>query len=272
MKALFAFFLSTIILHAYQRPFVIVIPSYNNSKYVNENLKSCLNQKYDNFRVIYVNDKSNDDTLEKVNKLSKQHPFLEIINNSERKYALQNIYDTIHEKVCNDEIVVLVDGDDRLADTNVLSYLNQVYSSEDVLLTYGQFGRIINGSLLPGEAKPLNVKHIKKNTYRRDRLFPFTHLRTFYAWLFKRINPRSLKDSNNTFYRSAWDLAIMYPMLEMSGGKFKYIDKILYIYNSDNPISDHKVRREEQFSFTKKIRKLRPYKPLNKRDIPNFED
>ena len=48
--------------------FVILILSYNNQKWVEQNLESALSQDYENFRVIYVNDASSDQTLEIANK------------------------------------------------------------------------------------------------------------------------------------------------------------------------------------------------------------
>ena len=38
----------------------------------------------------------------------------------------------------------------------------------------------------------------------------------------------------------AWDLAIMFPMVEMAGQHSKFVNEILYIYNTP-PINDHKL-------------------------------
>src|SRR5258708_6051747 len=40
----------------------IVIPSYNNEKWYEKNLQTVLNQQYSNYRILYVNDCSTDDT------------------------------------------------------------------------------------------------------------------------------------------------------------------------------------------------------------------
>ena len=44
------------------KPFVVIVPSYNNSEWVERNLRSIFEQKYDNFRVIYIDDASTDGT------------------------------------------------------------------------------------------------------------------------------------------------------------------------------------------------------------------
>ena len=43
---------------------VIVIASYNNERWVEENLKSVFMQDYSNYRVIYIDDASTDGTAD----------------------------------------------------------------------------------------------------------------------------------------------------------------------------------------------------------------
>ncbi|MFS8507183.1 MAG: glycosyltransferase [Candidatus Babeliales bacterium] len=46
--------------------FVIIICSYNNQQWVEQNLDSVFNQTYTNYRVIYINDNSIDHTSQLV--------------------------------------------------------------------------------------------------------------------------------------------------------------------------------------------------------------
>ena len=46
--------------------FVFIIPSYNNKDWYEYNITSIAKQKYDNWRVIYIDDSSTDNTLELV--------------------------------------------------------------------------------------------------------------------------------------------------------------------------------------------------------------
>jgi hypothetical protein len=64
------------------------------------------------------------------------------------------------------------------------------------------------------------------------------------------------------FYHMAWDQAIMFPMLEMSGHRAKFISEVLYIYNTENPISDYKVDRQLQRSLETEIRMQKRYDRL----------
>ena len=74
---------------------------------------------------------------------------------------------------------------------------------------------------------------------------------------------------NGQFFPTVGDLAIMLPMLEMTGrvhrqGKIhsRYIKDTLYLYRVDNPISDIATRRAQQVFLAKVIRARTPYEPL----------
>src|ERR1700722_4220258 len=124
-----------------EKPFVIVIPSYNNSAFCKKNLHSVLEQKYQNYRVIYIDDCSTDDTFAKVKDLieksGKKERFT-LIHNETNRGALANFYHAIHS--CQDnEIIVALNGDDFFAQEGVLTKLNRVYAQDDVWMTYGNY-------------------------------------------------------------------------------------------------------------------------------------
>ena len=61
----------------------------------------------------------------------------------------------------------------------------------------------------------------------------------------------------------AWDMAIMYPMIEMAGDKHEFLSRVNYIYNIENNINDNKVNANLQNELDRVIRNMPPYKPLN---------
>ena len=60
----------------------VVVPCFNAEKYIDECLKSLLNQTFKDFEIICVNDGSNDSTLEKLKKYN-----VEIINQENKGAA-----------------------------------------------------------------------------------------------------------------------------------------------------------------------------------------
>jgi glycosyltransferase involved in cell wall biosynthesis len=243
------------------KPMAIVIPSYNNRQWYEQNLASVCAQKYDNFRAIYVDDGSSDQTGELVARFLADQAVghrIRLIRNTVRVGALENLYRSIH--ACDDqEIVILLDGDDWLAHPGVLQTLNAVYSDSHCWLTYGQY--VSWPEPVPGYSRPIPARITDTNTFRAYD-WCASHLRSFYAWLFKRINREDLISPWGTFYPMAWDQALMFPMLEMAGHRAKFIPDVLYTYNAANPLNDAKVNRPLQRQCEAAIRRQKPYDRL----------
>jgi len=247
-----------------QKPFVIIIPSYNNSAYCEKNLRSVFSQKYENYRVIYIDDASTDDTFSKVTAIVSslnQENRCTLIKNPTNKGALENLYQAIHS--CLDhEIIVTVDGDDFLAHEEVLSTLNAAYANPDVWMTYGNYLDYPTFKQKPLICKKIARSVVKQNSYRKHP-WVSSHLRTFYASLFKKIEKEDLL-LEGKFLPMAWDLAFMFPLLEMSGEHALFIKSTLYLYNRTNPLNDHKVNFELQTKCAHHVRNKTPYSRLNK--------
>jgi hypothetical protein len=60
----------------------------------------------------------------------------------------------------------------------------------------------------------------------------------------------------------AGDVAIMMPMLEMSGKHTHFVTDIMYLYNRTNPLNDHKVNLSLQSECQTHVRGLPKYKRL----------
>jgi glycosyltransferase involved in cell wall biosynthesis len=247
-----------------EKPMVVVIPSYNNMKWYEKNLVmlAAQNKKYSNWRAIYIDDCSKDGTGAAVEKYIADNNLsnkITLIKNAENHGALYNLYHAIHS--CkNDEIIVTLDGDDWFPDNEVLKYLNEVYQDGEVWITYGQYLEYPSGKIgTYCEQIPNFV--IEQNSFRNYK-WVSSHLRTFYAGLFKKIKKEDLM-FDGKFYPMTWDLAMMFPMFEMAGFHAKFINKVLYIYNFTNPISDWRKDTQLILSLEKQIRKKEKYKRID---------
>jgi glycosyltransferase involved in cell wall biosynthesis len=267
-KFLAAFLLFSFPMFA-EKPMVVLTTSYNNQEWAYKNLDSIFAQDYSNYRVIYIDDASQDGTADVVEEFVKSHPkklnFL-LIRNLERKGALYNIYHAIHDHCEEDEIVVSLDGDDWFYENKVLKKVNVAYSlGREVWLTHGTMIEYPSNTV--GWSLPIPRRITLKNLFRTYRC-P-SHLRTFYAWLFKKINLEDLQ-YNGQFFSMTWDQAIMFPMIEMAGERHIFIPSLTYAYNMRNPINDYKVDPQLQRDLEAFIRSKPPYARLeHKRQSPS---
>jgi glycosyltransferase involved in cell wall biosynthesis len=232
--------------------FKIVVTAYNCSKWLGKNLGMIERQTYRSFDVCIVDDASTDPQQQAIIAEFSGRNGWRTIFNAENQGALFNIVAGIKALECSDDdIIVQMDGDDWLFDRRVLRLLDLYYRKEDIYLTYGQYYSLSHRKR--GICAPVTEADIEARRYRQMP-WQFSALRTFKYLLWRQIKDEDLRDRDGSFYRVSWDMAFMYPMLEMAGRHVKFIPDILYTYNDLNPICDLKVRRDEQVRCEHDIR------------------
>lgn len=245
-----------------EKPICVITASYKNARWYQRNLDSIFAQKYTNYTLYYTDDASPDNTGELVAQYiqeKKMEHKVKLTRNTERQGALANQYRMIH--ACPDNaIILIVDGDDWLAHDHVFAYINSVYSQHDVWLTYGQYQEWPSGAYGFNRAIPKQV--IEQNTLR-NQYSAFSHLRTYYAWLFKKIKLEDLM-IDGKFLAMSGDIAVMLPMTEMARDHFAFITDVLYIYNGANDINDHKVSKQTQRNIDLWVRSRPPYAKIER--------
>ncbi len=244
-----------------QKPIVVIIPSYKNAQWYQRNLDSVCFQNYDNYRIIYIDDCSPDGTGDLVQSYIDEHNLHEkitFIRNQTNFGAMANHYKAVW--MCQDnEIVVHLDGDDWVKHNDVLARVNQEYQDSQVWLTYGQFERYPDGK--KGYCRPTPPAVLQRNAFRECDWFT-SHLRTFYAGLFKQI---ALKDfvHNGDYFRVTCDMAMFFPLVELAGPHARYINDILYVYNEETNLNDYKRDLLAQLHCDKLIRSRSKYRPTH---------
>ena len=240
--------------------FNIVVPLFNAEKYIEKCLLSIINQSYKNFQVQVLDDCSGDSSYKIASSICKDNKNFKIIKNPRRIGALNNIYNLLSTKIKEPTKTVdlIIDGDDYLYSGDVFNILKERYIKTNCLITYGSH---ISSKGVQGKKYPRLIREF--NLFRKYFWYA-SHLRSFRHDLWLALNPQDLLNKNQEYYSVAWDLAIMLPMLEMAGKRQEFISEVLYAYNDNNPISDHRIRRKEQILAAREIRQKKIYK---KRDF-----
>lgn len=238
--------------------FIIIVPFFNVENWIGRCIKSIKLQNYKNFECYLIDDLSIDKTVEIVEKEILDDERFHLIKNKSKKFALNNIHDAINSSGTEEqEIIVTIDGDDFLATKNVLSKLDETYNNYNCLMTYGSYMNFPSRER-GNFCQEIPEEIVKFSSYRESLWFS-SHLRTFKRSLWNKIEITDLKDGED-FYRMTWDMAFMFPMLEMAGPLAIHIPEILYAYNRENPINDDKVDHKLQLKTEKKIRLAKKYK------------
>ncbi len=240
--------------------FKIVVPSFNCPEWMEICLKMIEDQTYPAKDVCVIDDVS---TLkgqrEIIEEYCQRNQWKKIFN-STNLGALHNIVKGIAALECQEEdVILLVDGDDCLYNSQVLETLAKIYQ-EPIYLTYGNY--ISYPPSFIGNPIVLSEEIICKKQYR-DLPYLFTHLRTFKYALWRHLKDEDLRDDNKEYFRVSWDAAIMWPLLEMAGHKFQTVSEILYVYNISNPLNDFKLMPDEIAEAYEVLRKRPVYPTLD---------
>jgi len=217
--------------------FVILIGSRNNGQWVKDNISSILSQDYQDYKVIYYNDASDDNTDIEYKNIVGDNPKFTYIKSDTHKLKTW-FYDNLenHISINDSDIIVFLDGDDMFYCDNVLSYLNSIYTQSDCWMTYG--GMVVwEGDDKLTNPNPQNSEipsHIKTNKLYRKDLWRTSHLKTMRGVIWKKIDKKDLIH-NNQYIVGPDDLAIMFAALELcpSDKIFRVTDPV-YLYNHTN--------------------------------------
>ena len=175
-----------------------------------------------------------------------------------RKGACRNHFETLQKiDPVSSNIVIHLDGDDRLLTHKVLFKLKQEYSKENTWVTYGNYV-----SRQQSVCRPIDQRSFRDSVVQGG--WAWSHLRTFRANLIPYLKEEDMKDGNGQWYTSASDVAIFLPILEMAGkSRVKFIDEDLVYYRIHQE-NDHanpdKLR--DQVRCALDIYRRGPYKVL----------
>lgn len=121
----------------------IMIPTYNQEKYISEAIESALMQDYQNLEIIVADDCSTDNTQEIVKKFQNDTR-LRYYKNEKNLGRVENYYNILHKQT-RGEWIVNLDGDDYFVDHHFITYaMNEIVgilalSSDIVAYCYNLF-------------------------------------------------------------------------------------------------------------------------------------
>lgn len=159
--------------------FSIIIPNYNNAKWLDKCLNSVLNQTYKNYEIIFIDDMSTDNSLEIANNLLKEHRVIEL-NQKRLNGGSRNV--GIIES--NSDYTVCLDSDDWLKSNTVLQEINDNLDEQDVMFLGFELGKDGKEDLYPFRPNYTTLEQafvndvcaiwtkVVKTSILKDTLFP----------------------------------------------------------------------------------------------------
>lgn len=126
----------------------VIIPNYNHARYLDERIQSVLNQTYQNFEVIILDDKSTDNSLEVINKYKDNPHVAKIAVNEQNSGSTFKQWQKGFE-LAKGELIWIAESDDS-CDKNFLSTLVPIYRKNNASIAFVRSVKMDSGGNLKG--------------------------------------------------------------------------------------------------------------------------
>ena len=230
----------------------ILIINYNNEKYLDRAIKSCVNQSYKNLEILIYDDKSTDGSKFLLTKYSKHKKIKYFINKSKKKNIpaidAKNSYYKLISKSKGD-LIFLLDSDDYFVKDKVYKIVKKFNQNKKIHLI---------------QDLPLIITNNKKKIFKKNKNNSFS----FWPYL----APESCISFRKKFIKKYIKLNIALEnryldvWLGFKLGIFSYyIDKSFYSFNKNLTIykSYGESKKYPFFGFNWFIRRMNSYNYLN---------
>lgn len=151
----------------------VVIPVYNGAAWIEECICSVLNQTWENFEIIVLDDHSNDGTIEILQKLVKKDSRIQLIIREGR-----GVSGARNEGIAqsNGEFVTFLDADDKLAKNMLETLIGHLREENSDMAACGYYRWIENSAIEEKDVKDYVVKTVDREHYLSDYLLHhYTH-------------------------------------------------------------------------------------------------
>jgi glycosyltransferase involved in cell wall biosynthesis len=226
------------------------------AQFIDDCLASLRSQTYSNWRALVTIDPCGDDTYRAAVAGAQAREGISVRRNTQRQYALQNLVHAVRDTPLDPEdVIVILDGDDRLNTENALSTVSRAYDQHACWMTYGSWVANVRG-----RATGMWPAYPDGTADFRAAPWLATHLRTWKRWLWDLVCDQDLRDDRGRYFRVAVDLAVMIPLLEICGTeRARHIAEPIYFLNREYDWRTDERRYAEQQRNERIIRSRAPY-------------
>jgi glycosyltransferase involved in cell wall biosynthesis len=198
-----------------KKPLVsVLMPVFNGANYIGQSIESIINQKYDNWELIIVNDASTDNTLEVIKTYKDQR--IKVFSNKEKLGLAGNRNKAIsHAK---GELIAVLDADD-LSLPDRFDLQTRAFANDNNLVLCGTWAEVIdqNGNIKAKWKFPSDSRLLKAQFYIQ---FPIVHS----SAMFKAQTLMSLGQFYDSKFSPAEDYELCFRILDK--GNIAVIPKV----------------------------------------------
>lgn len=181
----------------------VIIPNYNHARFLSQRIESILNQSYENFEIIILDDKSIDNSIDVINQYKNNPKISRIIINEENSGSTFIQWEKGF-KYAKGELIWIAESDDT-CEPNLLEVLvNEFRNDKKCVLAFCKSIKIdIDGNSI-GEAGMKEDMHINGISFFNHYLYRFCYINNASSALFKK-STLCLVDWRHSYFRGSGD-------------------------------------------------------------------
>lgn len=238
----------------------VVVPFYNCQRWITRCLYSIRDQTHPKVNVVAVDDCSKDSGGTYAKMMCEANGWAYHRNEINIKCPQTLAVGIDLTNARPRDVIFLLDGDDYLPHPEVLTRWSQLFSEADIWMTYGQYMSD------PPDWRCTPATTPESEDYRNIKMF-FNHPIVFRKFLWDSIPKDQFKDDDGNWFQAGYDRTIIYPLMERATPEhWRFINEVAYVYNSANPISEHRLGLAEA-ERVNVVHSRPPLKPLQVRYV-----
>jgi len=192
--------------------FVFLTPAFNCAEDIKKTLHSMIAQSYGDWRAVFIDDVSSDNTGEVVQNVASALSLgdrVQVVRREEKFGETKNTLEEI-KKIEDSEVVLRLDGGDWLTDNDTLAFLDQIYTKYNPSVLWTNHRWAFTSHNISG---PMTLER-GQTVYQHP--WVSSHLKTFRASKLKRVPIKNFLDENGEWITIACDQTVFLPMMHMS--------------------------------------------------------
>ncbi|SEJ11926.1 Glycosyltransferase involved in cell wall bisynthesis [Cyclobacterium xiamenense] len=138
----------------------VVIPCYNQGRYLEETVRSVLASTYRPLELLLVNDGSTDDSLERARSLEKKHPEVRVIDQPNGGVARAR---NTGIRAAQGEFVLPLDGDDTVSDAYIAEAVSVLQQRPEVKVVYCRAVKFSEAGEKAWKLKPFSLRALARD-------------------------------------------------------------------------------------------------------------
>lgn len=216
----------------------VIIPVYNNEKYLFVCLNSILKQTYGDFEVICIDDCSTDSSVEILEYFSKNDERIFVLKNTENKG--QGYSRNKGLKYAKGDYVFFLDSDDWIS-SNTLDELLTNAESNDSDMVFYMLSRFNNNNFIFNKPAFDLSAYFDKNADYNNFVFTYKDIKcnvlnTSFSPCLKFYKKSFLDQYDDLIFPEGWvyEDIVFHVKTILRSSKISFVPKFLYVYTIDN--------------------------------------